>query len=530
MAAADLHQTMTPALAVEHALRQRRFAEAATLAETALRQQPENAELLRLRGAALSASGRHAEALASIRQALVLRADDSRLHNSLGAALNASGDHDGATAAFRRGVEIDPGFAPAWLNLATALLTAKNDQGAMAALDRVLELQPKNLRARIMRSDILRDTQSGGELAIEYRRIIADHPDSGWPWYGLSNLKSVALSPADIDAMRILYAKLPADANDRPALGFALAKAFEDCGDFSASFGMLEQSNAAMRQRIPWDSAGFSRAIDDILNAFAGPVPMDSGLGGEVIFIVSLPRSGSTLVEQILASHSKVHGGDELPHAEVILAEENRRRGRPLVKWATEATAEEWQRLGNEYLDRTAKERANHPRFTDKAPDNWVYAGALMAMLPHARIINCRRDPVETGFSCYKQLFAARNQPFSYAIDDIGAYWRDYDRASRHWREIYPGRFYDLRYEDLQAEPERCIRELLEFCGLDFEPACVNFHETKRSVRTISAAQVREPLRRDTARAPKYGALLNPLREALGLSPPSAPDDLAIVS
>lgn len=520
MAAADLRQPIAPALAVEQALKQRRFAEAAALAETALQQQPDNAELLRLHGAALSGCGRHDDALASIRRALALRADDPRIHNSLGAALNATGDHEGAAAAFFRVVKIDPGFAPAWFNLATALMTANEDDAAIEALDRVLQLQPNALRARIMRADILRNVQPGEQVAEEYRRIIADHPESGWPWYGLSNLKSVPLDLTDVAQMRRLRASLPPEASDLPALTFALAKALEDCGDPAGSFAMLVEANTSMRRRIPWDAQKFSQGVDAVLDAFANPGHTASGRGSEVIFVVSLPRSGSTLVEQILASHPQVHGGDELPHVEAIIAAENRRRGLPLATWARDASTADWHRLGEDYLARTSRQRLQQPRFTDKTPDNWVYAGALAKMLPGARIVNCRRDPVETGLSCYKQLFPARNQPFSYALEDIGAYWRVYDRACRQWRSMHPGRFNDFSYEDLQRQPETSIRKLIQFCGLDFDPACLRFHETERAVRTISSAQVRQPLRTDTARAARYGSLLDPLRAALGSEVP----------
>jgi hypothetical protein len=146
---------------------------------------------------------------------------------------------------------------------------------------------------------------------------------------------------------------------------------------------------------------------------------------------------------------------------------------------------------------------------------NWRFAGAIFAMLPEAKMVVCRRDPVETGFSCFRQLFVEDGHAYSYDLADMGAYWRDFDRMCRRWSELYPGRIYEMVYEDLQADQEGKTRELLAFCGLEFEPACLRFHETQRNIKTISSAQVREPLRRDTAQAPKYGALLDPLRAAV---------------
>ncbi|MEO8460859.1 MAG: sulfotransferase, partial [Dokdonella sp.] len=235
--------------------------------------------------------------------------------------------------------------------------------------------------------------------------------------------------------------------------------------------------------------------------------------GDEVIFIVSLPRSGSTLTEQILASHPEVEGGNELPDLQRILEAESRRRRKPFPVWVGEATPADWQRMGEEYLARTARWREKRPRFTDKLPRNWLQAGAALAMLPAARIVNSRRDALETCFACYRQLFAEHG--FCYDIEDMAAYWHDYDRVCRKWAADFPDRFRDQHYEALLADPEGNTRELLAFCGLEFDPACLRFYETEREVHTPSAAQVREPLRKDTARSDRYGARLDPLRAAL---------------
>jgi len=509
--------------AIEDSLRGRAFEQARIRAQDLLRLAPDDPDALRLLGAALNGAGRHGEGEAAIRRALALRPDDPRMHNSLGAALHASGDRARAIAAFRRATEVAPTFAPSWQNLATLLIEEEDNAGALHALDRLLALQPQLLRARILRSDVLRRTGGGAETAAEYRRIIADHPESAWAWYGLANLKSVPFSSDDIAQMQQLHAA-SADPRERMALGFALAKALEDDGRYADAFAHLTAANAAARREMPWNAIAFSAAIDAILAAFpaAAAAPPNSGRGA--IFIVSLPRSGSTLVEQILSSHSQVAGGGELPCLDDVIQAESRQRGQREAAWTRAATTADWERLGADYLQRTTKWRDPQRSFlTDKTPANWMRAGAALAMLPQARIVNCRRNRLEAGFSCYKQLFTGGSTGFSYAIEDIGAYWRDYDRACRHWQAHFPQRFFDLSYERLQAEPEPTIRALLDFCGLDFEPACLTFHENRRAVSTLSAAQVREPLRRDTARTHKYGGLLDPLRSALGLPPFAAP-------
>jgi len=201
----------------------------------------------------------------------------------------------------------------------------------------------------------------------------------------------------------------------------------------------------------------------------------------------------------------------------LIVQEESARRGEPYPAWIGKATPHDWQRLGAQYLERTARWRASRRVHVDKAVFNWPFVGALAAMLPGARIVNVRRDPVETGWSCFKQSFARGQQVFSYALDDIGAYWIDYDRLMFFWHARFPGRLYDLSYESLVASPESEIRRLLDFCGLPFAASCLKFHKSDRVVRTASAAQVRQPMRSDTARASNYGALLDPLRRSLGL-------------
>ena len=274
-----------------------------------------------------------------------------------------------------------------------------------------------------------------------------------------------------------------------------------------------------MRRLMPWDAAAHSQRIDAIGAAFETRPEhaVDATLGREVIFVVSLPRAGSTLAEQILGAHPDVEGAGEINDLAFIVQEESRLRGEAYPEWVGKATPEDWQRLGALYLERTSRWRSVHRIHVDKAVFNWPLVGAIAAMLPGARIVNCRRDALETGWSCFKQRFVRGQQIFSYSLEDIGAYWVDYDRLMFFWHARYPGRIYDLVLEDLTAAPEPDIRRLLDFCGLPFAASCLRSHQSERVVRTASAAQVRQPLRTDTARAQNYGALLDPLRRALSL-------------
>ena len=508
----------SPLRMAEQALLRRAYSEAEQWARTALRQSNDNPQALRLLGSALSGAGRHAEAIAAFERALLLSPDDALIHNSLGACLHVSGTRIRALAAFRRATELAPDLIQSWQNMATLLVAENRVDEALAAIDQVLVRAPRLLSARIARSDILLVQGHRDEVANEYRRMIADHPDSAWPWYGLSNLKHYKLSEADLAQMRRLRAQPNLSEREREVLDFAVARALADNAQYAQSFAALNEANARMRWRIPWNAAAFSAEVDAILAAFSAPMTQASSeQGGAAIFIVSLPRAGSSLVEQILASHPQVEGAGELGDLEQVIAAESARRNEPFAQWARAANAADWQRLGEMYLQRTARWRERKAYFTDKLPSNWRFVGAIRAMLPAAHIVVCRRDPLETAWSCYRQLFPDKGHAWSYDFASIGVYWRDFERAQQHWRKNSPAHVHVQNHEALLADTENEIRSLLDFCRLPFDPACLDFHKTRRSVHTLSATQVREPLRRDTASTAKYGALLNPLRAALGL-------------
>jgi tetratricopeptide (TPR) repeat protein len=379
-------------------------------------------------------------------------------------------------------------------------------------------LEPGHARARVMLGEMLRASGRNDEAAAEYRRVIEQTPDAGTAWWGLADLKTTRLADTDVERMRSVMQRPGLKEDDLIAIGFALAKGLEDQGRYAEALATLGQAHARARMRQQWNAAGFTQHVDAIIRAFTSPpAGARDPLGSQVIFIVGMPRSGSTLTEQILASHSQVEGAGELPDLPQIFGEESRRRGREFPDWVDAMTPADWERLGRQYLERTAHWRRHRTRFTDKLPNNWQYIGAIRAMLPGARMIVCRRDPLETCLACYRQLFARHE--YTRTFGDLAAYWRDFDRCVRHWVALHPRHVQENVYEDLVADPEKRIRDLLAFCGLEFEPGCVEFHKTDREVYSPSATQVREPIRRDTARAPRYGALLDPLRAALRMPP-----------
>jgi tetratricopeptide (TPR) repeat protein len=506
-------------LAITQALQERRIDDAERGVIAALALAPKHAEVLHLFGRVQCIRGRFEPGLDTLLQARALRPNDPAIHLDLGAAYEMLKDYGRAREAFMRASELGPDQAPCWFNLGRRMFMDGDTEAAIPVLEKAVAFAPKHAAARTMLANVLRSDGRAAEAAEQYRRIIADQvPGVGFAWWGLAMLKPAPLGDADIASMRQALQATTLSDSDRIHTGFALALALESQGDYAQAFAQMQTAHALARRSEPYNAAGFSRHVDGILQAFVPPATRAAAAQGEeAIFIVSLPRSGSTLTEQILASHSVVEGAAELPDLAQVIMDESDRVRQTFHAWASTHTAGQWQKLGENYLARTRKWRERRPRFTDKSPGNWQYVGAILAMLPDARVVVCRRDPLETAFGCYRYM--ATQHPYAHDFNDFASYWRDFDRAVRCWKERYPERVRVQVYEELIADPEDQIRALLDFCGLRFEENCLNFHATERRVTTPSASQVREPLRRDTARAGKYGALLDPLRAALGLPP-----------
>ena len=499
------------------AIEKRRTREAMELLQRAQEWAGDHPEYLRLLGIALQLQGRPQDAVAALRRALERVPGDALVLNNLGSALRAAGDYQTAIVTLRRACDLAPDLAAGWFNLGRALASDKRTGEAHEAYARALRCDPDHVRARISYGDTLRTLGKSAEAAVEYRRAL-ERPGSIEAWTRLSGLQTVQLTAAETAELERLFSKPELSENDRVIVGFALARALEQNARYSEAFTVLSSANSVKRRQMQWDAQLFSQRIDDIMKVFAKPPATNSAptLGREVVFIVSLPRAGSTLTEQILASHPEIEGASELPDLSNILDEESRRTGKEFPGWVPDATPDDWRRLGQDYMNRTARWRRERAYFTDKALSNWRVIGAAMAMLPGARFVDSRRDAVETCLSCYRQLFS-RGQAFTYDLSEVAAYWRDYERMMRFWHARYPGAVREQVYENLLADPEAEVRALLAFVGVPYDAACLRFHETRRNVRTLSGAQVREPLRQDTARAPLYGNLLAPLRLALGL-------------
>ena len=285
----------------------------------------------------------------------------------------------------------------------------------------------------------------------------------------------------------------------RAQFSFALGKALEDRGEYARAFEQYDRGNRTRRKLESYDPVQTEVINERIRAVFDAEFLARHAGSGDTdpspIFIVGLPRSGSTLIEQILASHSQVDATHELPEVGRLILQINR-ESRDKITYpeaVRDFDDEAWAKLGRSYIDATRQYRRDAPRFLDKKPNNFASIGLLSLALPNARFINARRHPLDTCLSCYKQLFA-RGQPFTYDLVEIGEYYLEYDRMMAHWSAVLPDRVLDVQYEDVVADLEGQVRRMLVFCGLSWEDACLRFYETERAIRTASSEQVRRPI------------------------------------
>lgn len=432
-------------------------------------------------------------ALAQLEQLLALEPSNDRYKTLYASACVGLGGHEKAIALYQELLTVSPGAPDLLLSLAHALKTVGR--------------QPQSIET--------------------YRQAAAIRPDFGDAWWSLANLKTYRFTDAEIATMRARELAPTTAPVDRYHLCFALGKALEDRQDYRDSFGYYERGNAlkraASRYRPEIIETNTRRQIQIFTPEFLARHRGVGARGADPIFILGLPRAGSTLLEQILASHSEVEGTQELaeiPRAVLELQGREPDLDNPRYPGVlADLPLEEFRRLGERYLAETRVYRGTGaPRryFIDKMPNNFRHVGLIHLLLPNARIIDARREPMACCFSNLKQLFAT-GQEFSYSVEDIARYYRTYLELMRHWDAVLPGRILRVWHEDVVADLETNVRRILDFCELEFEPACVDFYKTSRSVRTASSEQVRQPIFREGLDQWRhYEPWLGPLRDALG--------------
>ncbi len=503
---------------------QNRLADAVAQYRRAIDISPDHARAHGNLGLALHRLRRFGDAATHFRRAAELEPHNADAHNNLGNALHAQGKLEEAADAYRRALAERPDFAAAHKNLGNCLRELGDLEGALAQFQDALRLRPDYAEAYSGLGNVLKTGGRLEEARRAHEKAVELAPKNGMLHQQLAESKHFSAGDPQIAQMEALVCDEAIPETGRLALHFALGKAYADAGDDDRSFRHYLQGNALKRRQIPYDEtsmlallAGIERIFTrEMMEARAGqgfpdPAP---------VFIIGMPRSGTSLVEQILASHPKVHGAGELKLFSEAAAGCKTAGGRPL-RFPDEAealSAQQLQEIGKAYVEGIRKLAPSSDRVTDKMPWNFRYAGLIHLSLPRAKIIHVRRDPLDTCISCFTKLFT-RGQPYSYDLGELGRYYKAYEKLMAHWRAALPsGVMLEVHYEDLAADLDGVARRLVAHCGLAWNDTCLSFHEHDRPVRTASAAQVRRPIYRSSiARWRAYREHLAPLTAALGI-------------
>jgi tetratricopeptide (TPR) repeat protein len=427
-----------------------------------------------------------------------------------------------ADAAIRHLLAIEPENPQNWVLLGSISIRLMRQDEALRAYLEAQRLNPESVGLQMSLGHLHKTAGRRRESEAAYKASLQLDPGHAEAYWSLADLKNYNFSDAEMAAMRGLLEGTSHERSSEAQLHFALARALEQRQDYPQAFSHYARGNALRRLDSPFDIGRFEAKTARVRRCFdhaffaaragwgcADPAP---------IFIVGLPRSGSTLVEQILASHSQVDGTMELQNILTIVREFDRQD----ANWdaypenVRAASADQLSALGRRFLDETSPLRSGRARFIDKMPNNFSHVGLIHTLLPGATIIDVRRHPLDACFSTFRQYFA-EGQSFSYDLEDLGRYYRCYLQLMDHWDEVLPGKVLHLSYEALVQDPDAAVRRLLAHCRLPFESACLSFHENRRPVRTASAEQVRQPIYQSAVGYWRHFAReLEPLRHALG--------------
>jgi tetratricopeptide (TPR) repeat protein len=464
-----------------------------------LRRDPEHVEAMRKLAAIASTHRKYADAEVFLRRATSLAPDYARVWLDLTTALLEQDKLDDAINSAHRLVQLTPEVAESHIALANALARADRAEEALAAYQAALDIAPRHPGAFSGLGQQLKTVGKSEEAIAAHRENIALNPALAEPYWSLANMKTFSFTDQEMESMEALVTEEALDDLSKVQLWNALGLGYEGRGDYDRAFANFQRCNDKRRESEKYDPVDTEVTTDRYIDTFnADFMSQYHGHGVEdaaPIFIVGLPRSGSTLIEQILASHSQVEGTHELSDlAQVVRAmpKANPTRDR-FPDNLRGLKPQAWTKIGQQYLDKTLKYRSGSPRFIDKNPNNFVYAGLISLVLPNAKIIDARRHPLDSCFGSYKQLFAS-GQPFSYDLTEIGEYYLQYQRLMDHWHQLLPGKVLDVQYEEVVGDLESQVRRILDYCDLPFEEACLSFHETDRAVKTASSEQVRRPI------------------------------------
>ncbi|HEY1935255.1 MAG TPA: tetratricopeptide repeat protein [Acetobacteraceae bacterium] len=505
--------------------RQGRFADAASQYERAIVLQPDHADAYAGLGSALEQQGRADEAVAQYERALALDPDAAEVHVNLGNVLQGQGRLDAAARHYGRAIALRPAIAEAHNNLGNVFREQNRPDEAVAQYQRAIALKPDYAEAHSNLGNAY-VAQGRAEAAQHaYQQAIHHSARTGVYYRHLFYVRRAVAGDPGVAAMEKLAQDMPSlPAKDQKELHFALGKAYADLGEHERAFRHLLNGNLLKRRELVYDEAAVLGMLSRIQAVFT-PELMHARRGAAdpspvPVFIVGMPRSGTTLVEQILASHPKVFGAGERRELEQgVAALRVPNSGLPFPEIVPDLSDDQLRRLGAGYLAAVGAGAPWAARITDKMPANFSYLGLIRLALPNARIIHVRRDPIDTCLSCFALLFEV-GQPYSYDLGELGRYYRAYAALMEHWRRALPAAtMLEVRYEDIVADVEHQARRIVAHCGLEWDDACLAFYGTQRPIWTASATQVRQPIYRTSVgrRAP-YLAFLWPLMRELGLA------------
>jgi len=477
-----------------------RLEEAEHLYRQVLRENPKNIDALRMLGVLAVNLKRTEEAENLFRQAISIAPDFTGAVLDLGQLLNEQDRFDEAIEYYKKVIELEPGNAKAYYFLGGALTHAGLSYHAVEAYQRSLEIRPKHPGALIGVAHSLKTIGQLEESIKSYRQCMELNPDHGEIHWSLANLKTYQFTDEDIKDMEFRITQDKLSVESKINFLFALAKAYDDRNEYEKAWHYYHDGNTTRRMEEQYDPVQTEVFNDTVINVFDKKLLKEKGSLGysdsSPIFILGLPRSGSTLLEQIFSSHSMVEGTSELPYLHRIAMSLNRNRadGINYPGAVRELEEEHFKILGEDYIKYCQMHRTEGAQyFIDKMPNNFPTIGFLHLILPNAKIIDARRHPLDACVGCYRQLFA-RGQTFTYDLTDIGEYYLQYQRMMDHWNEVLPNRILTVQYEDVVTDIENQVRRILEYCELPWEDSCVKFYEIDRPVRTPSSEQVRQPI------------------------------------
>ena len=460
-----------------------------------LRRDPDHVEAMRLLAAVAVTHRRYKDAEVILQRAVSRAPDYARAWLDLANVHSKMEKHRESMNAAARVVELTPDIAEAHIALANAQAGADLPEESIGSYRRALEIAPRHPGAFSGLGHQLKTVGKQSEAIQVYRQNLKQNPRNTEAYWSLANMKTFRFEDEEVSAMEDLLKEEQLDNLAQVQLCNALGLEYEGRSDYDRAFGFFARCNRKRRESEVYDAVENEVKTDRLIEVFNADFLSENeghGVADEApILIVGLPRSGSTLIEQILASHSQVEGTHEL--ADLARVVHTIPSSDPFPDSLAGLGSRAWANLGSQYLERTRKYRSGSPRFIDKNPNNFTFVGLLHLALPGARIINARRHPIDCWFGTYKQLFAS-GQPFSYDLTEIGEYYLQYHRIMSHWHEVLPSKVLDVDYENVVVNLESEVRRLLDYCGLPFEAACVRFHETDRAVRTASSEQVRQPI------------------------------------